>query len=638
MKLRGIHRRILLRLLLGLVAAFSLIVAFVLRFEYSIPKSELAHLEGGLAVVVILKLVVFYFARCDRGGWRYTGLADVCVLLGATFLGSMLFTGTMLLIYRAAFPRSVYCIDLLVCFLATTGVRLGTRMYYENLARGNSRALKPNRNVLIYGAGTAGMTLLREIRSNPSLGWQVRGLLDDDPRKIGLSLVGVPVLGRGRDASLIVGHLRRKGVRIDQIVLAMPSVVGRKMNEALANCRAAGVPCKIVPSISALLTGKASISQIRDVPAEDLLGRKPVRLDEELIQRSIEGRSVMVTGGGGSIGSELCRQLASFSPSKLIIFEQAESALFAIHHELEENWPGLKVVPWIGDIREYTSVDRAIREHKVSSIFHAAAYKHVPVMESHILEAVKNNVLGTRNLVQAAVERGVSDFLMISSDKAVNPTNIMGLTKRVAELIVSALPTPNEGSRTKFVSVRFGNVLGSNGSVVPLFRSQIAAGGPVTVTHPEMRRYFMTISEAVQLVLQASTMGKGSEIFVLDMGDPVRIVDLAEEMIRLSGFEPNVDIEIRFTGTRPGEKLFEELTFDGEDMLPTYHEKIKIFSGPRKGATAMDQWISNLKEVVAYGDNVSVLKHLRDLVPEYQPIGAWRDVLEPRQMAAVAVT
>jgi FlaA1/EpsC-like NDP-sugar epimerase len=636
MKLRSRHRRSILRVLLASLVSSSLITAFLLRFEYAIPKIELAHLWGGLAIAVVIKMLVFFFARCERGGWRYTGISDLYLVLSANLIASVAFTVATLLSYGWAFPRSVYCIDFLICFLATAGARMGVRIYHESFA-GNGASV-PSRSILIYGAGTAAMALLREIRSNPALGWQVRGLLDDDPRKAGLTLMGVPVLGSGRQASLIVNRFRRKKIRIDQIVIAMPSATARKMSEALANCRAAGLPCKTLPGVAALLTGNVSISQIRDVSAEDLLGRKPVRLEEDLIRRSVEGGSVMVTGGGGSIGSELCRQLASFRPARLVVFERAESDLFAINRELTTSYAGVEIVPVIGDIREYASVERCIRQYNINSIFHAAAYKHVPVMENHVLEAVKNNVLGTRNLVNAAVYNGVGHFLMISSDKAVNPTNIMGLTKRVAELIVSALPNSGEGSGTKFVSVRFGNVLGSNGSVVPLFREQIAAGGPVTVTHPEMRRYFMTISEAVQLVLQASAMCNGSEIFVLDMGEPVPIVNLAREMIRLSGYEPDVDIEIRFTGTRPGEKLFEELVLDGEEMLPTYHEKIRIFRGSRIGCSAMDQWLTELQALVSREDELGILMHLKDLVPEYQPAGAWRELLEPAQVQIAAAS
>jgi FlaA1/EpsC-like NDP-sugar epimerase len=338
--------------------------------------------------------------------------------------------------------------------------------------------------------------------------------------------------------------------------------------------------------------------------------------------------SVMVTGGGGSIGSEICRQVAGFRPKALVIFERAESDLFRIHWELSHRFPNLPVLPIIGDIRELDRLEEVIRTFRVNSIFHAAAYKHVPMMESHLIEAVKNNILGTNNAVQAAAANGVSQFLMISSDKAVNPTNIMGLTKRVAELIVSSMAAQAGANGTKFVSVRFGNVLGSNGSVIPLFQQQIAAGGPVTVTHPDVRRYFMTVREAVQLVLQASTMGEGSEVFVLDMGEPVRILDLARNMIRLSGHEPDIDIEIRITGMRPGEKLFEELVLEGEDILPTVHEDIRVFRGVKLDSRHIAMWVARLELLLLQKDEARILRHLQQLVSEYQPNGSWKNVLD----------
>jgi FlaA1/EpsC-like NDP-sugar epimerase len=318
-----------------------------------------------------------------------------------------------------------------------------------------------------------------------------------------------------------------------------------------------------------------------------------------------------------------------------VIFEQSEAALFVIHQELIRKYPRLDIVPSVGDIKEYSVVTKVIRTHRIESIFHAAAYKHVPMMEMHLLEAVKNNVLGTGNVARAAYYNQVSQFLMISSDKAVNPTNIMGLTKRVAELIVTAMPLPAEGGATKFCSVRFGNVLGSSGSVVPMFEQQIAAGGPVTVTHPEMRRFFMTVREAVQLVLQASTMGKGSEVFVLDMGEPVKIVELARNMIRLAGREPDVDVEIRFVGIRPGEKLYEEVLVGGENIMPTYHKKIRIFSGARKSANVMENWLSKLEKLIADEDEAGIVTALSQLVPEYQPSAQWADLIQPvRQLSA----
>jgi FlaA1/EpsC-like NDP-sugar epimerase len=627
------HSRILHSFLFAVLASASVTGAFLLRFEYGIPRAESVHLWKAICLAAVVRALVFRIAGCDRG-WRYVSLPDVYKLFVANMVGSMLWCGLAYALLGPEFPRSVYGIEAILSFLGTAGARILVRSYFEATSGGKRN---PDRkNILIYGAGGAGVTLLKEIRSNPSLGYRVVGFLDDDRDKRGEKLLGVSVLGSGRSAAVIIEKYRRRGSKVDEIVIAMPSASGQKMNEALSNCRSAGIVCKTIPGVAELLSGKVLTSQIRDVSVEDLLGRAPVLLDETLIRSSIEGRSVMVTGGGGSIGSELCRQVAAFQPSRLVILERAESDLYRIHLELSEKFPHLEIVQQIADIREMESVEGAIRRWEVSSIFHAAAYKHVPMMEAHLIEAVRNNVLGTRNVAQAAYRNGVADFLMISSDKAVNPTNVMGLTKRVAELIVGSLPTPGEGSATKCVSVRFGNVLGSNGSVVPLFRQQIAAGGPVTVTHPDMRRYFMTIREAVQLVLQASTMGKGSEIFVLDMGEPVTIVSLARNMIRLSGKEPDVDIEIRFTGLRPGEKLFEELALEGESHVPTYHQKIKIFCGDRKEVSAIDLWLARLELLVAQGAEEPILAHLKALVPEYQPMGRWREALgEPARAVSV---
>ena len=612
------YRRILIDLLHAAIVAGSIVAAFLLQFEFAIPKPELHHLATAVWIGVAIKIAIFMLAGFDHGWWRYVGIGDVYTLLVGNFAASGLFGLVSHLVMGPVPPRSLYVIDFLICFFLTAATRFSVRLYYESIAKELSRERK--KCVLIYGAGAAGVTLAREIHSNPALGYRVVGFLDDHRKKRRAVFAGVPVLGCGRDAPRIVERYRRGGSGVKEIVIAMPSATGRQMREALANCRAAGVPVKTIPGMGELLTGKVLTSQIRDVSVLDLLGREPVQLDETLIRTSIQGKSVMVTGGGGSIGSELCRQIAGFRPAQLVIFERAESDLFRIHNELMARSPGVEIVPRIGDIREYAQVEETVRRYSVRSIFHAAAYKHVPLMEAHVLEAVKNNVLGTRNVANAALRCGAADFLMISSDKAVNPSSVMGLTKRIAELIVNGMPTPEEGSRTKFVSVRFGNVLGSNGSVVPLFMQQIAAGGPVTVTHPEMRRYFMTIPEAVQLVLQASTMGSGSEIFVLDMGEPVRIVDLAQNMIRLSGRE--AEIEIRFVGLRPGEKLFEELLTESENILPTYHEKIRIFRGPRKELAAIDGWLNNVEALVAAGDETGLMRRMMELVPEYRPVTA----------------
>lgn len=593
-----------------------MLASFLLRFDFSIPLNEQHRLLIAILLGLPIKSAVFYALRVHRGLWKFAAAHDLMKLGIANVLASTVFTIATAEIVGRSFPRSIYCIDFLICFLLTTGARFFFRVYQELIRSETGR--REGKNVLIYGAGVAGVMLLRDIRSNPKQGYTVVGFLDDDPRKKSDVVWGVQVLGTGRDGPVIVDRFRNSKRKIEEIIIAFPSATGREVREALANCRAAGVACKIIPGLGELLRGRVLSAQLRDASVHDLLGREPVRLDQERIRAEIGTRSILVTGAAGSIGSELSRQVASFNPERLILFDQAESDLFRIEMELRKRFPGLELVPAIGDICDAVRVEEVLRRYRIDSIFHAAAYKHVPMMEAHVLEAVKNNVIGTWNLALAAHRVNVSNFLMISSDKAVNPTSIMGLTKRVTELIVSSMAHTERPVGGKFVSVRFGNVLGSNGSVVPIFQQQIAEGGPVTVTHPEMRRYFMTIREAVQLVLQASTMGKASEIFVLDMGQPVRIADLASNMIRLAGLEPGEDIEIRFTGLRPGEKLFEELVLDGEDILPTYHQKIKIFKGQGVDHAEIKKWIRQLEEKLSKRDEAAVLDHLADIVPEYQ--------------------
>jgi FlaA1/EpsC-like NDP-sugar epimerase len=420
-----------------------------------------------------------------------------------------------------------------------------------------------------------------------------------------------------------VAGAKRRQDPVSEIVIAMPSASGRQMKVAIANCRSAGVPFRTVPSLGELLEGTVLSSQLRPVSVNDLLSREPVHIDETAIGDAIAGHTVMVTGGCGSIGSELCRQLVRFHPGKLVIFDQAESEMFMLAMDLHTRHPSLNLATVLGDITRMPRVVEALEKHSVDVVFHAAAYKHVPLVESNLIEAVENNVIGTYNVAQAAHRHGLGKLVLISSDKAVNPSSMMGVTKRVAELILSAMPLDGGSRRSTFVSVRFGNVLASAGSVVQIFQRQIAAGGPVTITHPDMRRYFMSIPEAVQLVLQASAMGKGSEIFVLDMGEPVRIVDLARNMIRLAGLVPDEDIELRFTGLRPGEKLFEELQMEGEDMLPTYHEKIKIFRSEGPSPAALTQWLETLRFLLKQGGaQEEVKRHLIALAPTYQPKAA----------------
>jgi FlaA1/EpsC-like NDP-sugar epimerase len=563
---------------------------------------------------MVIKLLTFQVVGLHKGSWRSAGLSDIYRLSFANLTASALFAAAAWLSFGAGFPRSIYVIDFMLCFLLTCQVRFATRIVRE--IRSGWRAKPGSKSVLIYGAGSAGLTLLREIRSNPSLKLHVVGFLDDDPKKHRETIMGTPVLGTGRAAAKIVARYGSRRLKVDEIIIAIPSATGKQMREAVSNSRKAGVPCKTVPGLSDVLQNKVLSRQIREVSIGDLLGREAVQLEQETVRQHIFGRNIIVTGGAGSIGSELCRQIVALGARKLVVFDQAESDLYRIEIELRRLAPTAEIVIELGDIRNFRRLDEVLSRHSIQLVFHAAAYKHVPMMEAHLFEAVTNNIFGTWNLVRAARRNSVSGFLMISSDKAVNPTSIMGTTKRVAELLVSAMSSDGPG-QTNFVSVRFGNVLGSNGSVIPLFQMQIANGGPVTVTHPDMRRYFMIAREAVQLVLQASTMGHCSEVFVLDMGEPIKIVDLARNMIRLTGLEPDEDIDIRYVGLRPGEKLFEELLTDSDSVVPTCHEKIKICRSVKPKREEMAEWLSTLERLVAEGDAGAVKAHLKKLVPEY---------------------
>jgi FlaA1/EpsC-like NDP-sugar epimerase len=594
--------------------AVSVIFAFLLRFDFSIPAGVDPVLWQALLLAILVKMPIFDWTGFYRGLRRFASIPD----LYRTFLGNLAGSAAFALISRvwigSPMPRSIWIIDGLLCFLTTALVRFSVRIRNEAFVTGSG---EERTGILVYGAGAAGAELVREIHSSRSR-YEVRGFLDDDPQKEGALILGIPVLGSGRQALSVVRRLNRHRQVVGEIIIAMPTATGVQMREALANCRAARIPCKTVPSIDELLSGKFLTSQVRNVSVHDLLGRKPVKLDETPVRASIAGRSVLVTGAAGSIGSELCRQLARFGPACLIAFDQAESDLFKIENELRDRFPGLELVTALGDIRDAQRLAEVLQRQPVDSVFHAAAYKHVPMMETHALEAVRNNILGTWNLVRAACLHNVRSFLMISSDKAVNPSCVMGATKRVCERIVSACRT--DGSDTRCASVRFGNVLGSNGSVVPIFQAQIAAGGPIKVTHPEARRYFMTISEAVSLVVQASTKSLGSEIFVLDMGEPIRIVDLAENMIRLAGLVPYEDIDIHFTGLRSGEKLVEEIKSGNERMLATYQEKMQVIQEQPLAWELVVGWIDELKELLAARQEPEIIAHIQRMVPEYSPV------------------
>jgi FlaA1/EpsC-like NDP-sugar epimerase len=583
------------------------ITAFLLRFDLSFPPKEVAHLVYALPVWIVVKIIVFRIARLDHGWWRFVSVDDLPRLAMGNLLGS--FLGTFVILWTAprGFPRSIYVLDLLVCSLLTVGVRLVARMLVDV---SNFHAPDEKKRTFIYGTGEAGVSLLAEIRHNSSLPYHVVGFIDDNSKKAELVVHGVKVLGDGeRLAATVRKH------RVDTVLIAIPSASGEQMTRILRRCQEAGVSYKTVPGLGEIIKANNLSKQIRDVAVDDLLGRNPARLDEKEISGKLNGKVILVTGAGGSIGSELCRQIARFCPKTIVGYEISENALFHLDLEMKEHFPAVAFHPEIGSVQRPERLAEVLDHYHPSILYHAAAYKHVPMMEMHMFEALQNNVFGTYETALAAAEHGLEDFVMISTDKAVRPTSIMGVTKRLAELAVNSL----QNGGTRFVSVRFGNVLGSNGSVIPLFKKQIAAGGPVTVTHPEMQRYFMTIPEASQLVLQASSMGRGGEIFVLDMGNPVKIMDLARNLILLSGLRPDEDIRIELTGIRPGEKLYEELHTFEESTRPTRHEKVKIFAGPSLAYGEMTGPLETLRQICAVRDVTQLILQLKEIVPEYNP-------------------
>jgi len=600
------HSRWAMRAVQFAIFVIATVLAFILRFDFTVPSQFRHHLLTGLCVIVSAKIIAFHFLKLDRGWWQYSSIQDLARVAAANFTGSLL--GSLPLLYALqGFPRSVYFLDFLLCIGMTAGIRLAVRMMFEFSRK---PALSIKKRALIYGAGDAGVTLLREIRRNPMLTYEVVGFIDDDPVKVGRLIHELKVLGTGAVLQSITDSQA-----IGTVLIALPSATGAQLTEILRRCHEAGVSFKTIPGLAEVIDANGLASQIRDVAVEDLLGRSPVRLDEKQIHHALEGKVVLVTGAAGSIGSELCRQIARFRPAGIVGFDMAESPLFEIDREIRLAFPEIPFYPEIGSIQNVLRLEEVLCRYSPSVLYHAAAYKHVPMMEEHVFEAVENNIFGTYNVARTAAEHGVREFVMISSDKAVRPTNIMGVTKRVSELLLLAL----QSDQTKFVAVRFGNVLGSNGSVIPIFKKQIASGGPVTVTHPDMQRFFMTIPEACQLVLQAGLIAEGGQICVLDMGTPVKIVDLARNLILLSGLTPDANIRIEFTGMRPGEKLYEELNTIFEQAASTAHEKIRIFMSSGVPAAQLAKWMTSLREACEKRDIGRLVIALKEIVPDYNP-------------------
>ncbi|MBV6475700.1 MAG: polysaccharide biosynthesis protein [Rhodocyclaceae bacterium] len=587
-------------------AALAWALAYWLRFNFEIPSQYFFGMLSSLFWVVPLHAVVFFAYGVNRGLWRYVSLKDIQRIVLAVALAAVLVGAGVFMLQLRDVPRSVLILQPLLLVMAMGGMRFVYRAWHEHQLYGGIHL--EGEPVFLLGAGDASVMLLRELKRSKE--WRVVGLLDDEAGKHGRSIDGVRVLGR-LDA---VASLAER-MQVKNAIIAMPSASAGVRRRAAEAAASAGLTVQTVPAIDDLLSGRVSISQLRKIELEDLLGREEVKLDSESLHRLLAGRTILVTGAGGSIGSELARQIARFDPKRLLLFELSEFALYGIVEEFADRYPDISVSGLVGDVKDALRVGGVFAKYRPEVVFHAAAYKHVPLMENeNAWEAVRNNVLGTMRVAEAAQAHGASEFVLISTDKAVNPTNVMGTTKRVAEMVCQGLQRPGG---TRLVTVRFGNVLGSNGSVIPKFREQITRGGPVTVTHPDIVRYFMSIPEAAQLVLQAGQMGKGGEIFVLDMGEPVKIVDLARDMIRLSGFSEE-DIRIVFTGLRPGEKLFEELLADGEHTLPTPHPKLRI---ARTQAAMGKEELACLRDwLLGPGqDEVVVKQRLGQLVPEYQP-------------------
>jgi FlaA1/EpsC-like NDP-sugar epimerase len=641
-KLRNRHFFLIDLVLLPLVA----VLAFALRLDATGMGRYGSAILLFIVLAVPIQLLVAYWLGLYRRFWRYASLDELLLIAVVTGLSTVvtaaLLFGVAVPLTGISVPRSIPLINCVLAFLVMGGVRFAVRFEGQHRQRTQRRERRQSeKRVLIMGAGDAGSMVVQEMQANPHLGLVPVGYVDDDERKWGGQIRGVPVLGgRDRIPEFVGEH------NAEEVVIAMPTAPGSTIRQIVAICDLANVPARTIPGMYDILSGQVSVSQIRNVEIEDLLRRNPVQIDAAAVEELLRGRRVLVTGAGGSIGSELCRQIARAQPECLVVLGHGENSIFHIVSELQES-AKCELVSMVADIRDQGRLDRIVDQLRPELIFHAAAHKHVPLMEANVCEAVSNNVLGTRNLIRTAERSGVSHFILISTDKAVNPTSVMGATKRVAELLVYQA-AQRDGVR--FSAVRFGNVLGSRGSVVNTFKQQIAEGRTVTVTHPEMRRFFMTIPEAVQLVLQAAALGRGGEVFVLDMGEPVRIVDLATDLIRLSGLRPKVrawdargadedqsgsrdrldessedeidwDIEVAFTGARQGEKLFEELFSDGEECHRTRHEKILVAENGQEveAHSDLDEQVGRLAELAQKGDEEGVRRLLGEIVPDYRP-------------------
>ncbi|EHQ92014.1 polysaccharide biosynthesis protein [Desulfosporosinus youngiae] len=609
-------RTLILMLIDAMLINLAAFGSFYLRFEEGIPLNYYQTYYQTAIGGTILYLAVFYVFGLYNRLWQYASTGELLSIVYAVSVGT---GGTVAVVYfygisnaaTLTYIRMPHTAALLL-WLAMVFLIGGSRFIWRILQENTLDRHVPGsqKQVLIVGAGDAGVLAARELKNRNYRDGRPVGFIDDNHSKQKLQLLGIPVLGTREDIARVV-----KGHNVDEVIIAMPSASGESVREIVQICKNSGVELKIMPGVYDIISGDINVTPIRQVQVEDLLGRDPVSVDLEEVAGYVAGETVLITGAGGSIGSEICRQIARFNPGKLVLLGHGENSIFDIEQELRAEHPGIDYITEILDIKDREKVFLIFKRYKPGVVFHAAAHKHVPLMERNPEEALKNNVVGTQNLAEAADEVKVKTFVSISTDKAVNPTSVMGATKRTAEMLIQSL---NLRSQTKFVAVRFGNVLGSRGSVIPTFKRQIAQGGPVTVTHPDMVRYFMTIPEAAQLVIQAGAMGNGGEIFILDMGKPVKIVDLAKDLIRLSGFEPDVDIKIQFTGIRPGEKLYEELLTAEEGITSTKHSRIFVAKPNGIDVKLLEELTHTVRERGSFLSRDEVIRLLQTIIPTFR--------------------
>jgi len=604
-----LYRKLLVAFIqLGLVLV-SFVGSFVLRLDLNLGNVPTDVVMKALPILIIVRMTVLGLSGLFQGMWRYVSVVDLMKIIRATTIGSVLFVILEALIFGFdGIPRSIFLLDWVGNILLLGGVRLGVRVMRERFHPMvmDDRMLK---RLLIVGAGDAGAALCKQAFTSPILRYRPVAFIDDDRMKIGSSIQGLPVAGLVKDIVRVVGEYR-----VESVVIAIPSASAFQMNILVEQCNRTGIPFKVLPSTSDILDGIVNINRIRDVDPVDLLGHPPAHLDRVAIRDSICGKRILVTGAAGSVGSELTHQIAALEPEILVLIDHAENSLFFLESDIRNTFPDVQMAALVADITDQLSITKLMEEYRPQVVFHAAAHKHVPLMEQSPAEAVKNNIGGTLAVASCASAAGVETFVMVSTDKAVKPISVMGATKRVTELIVQEM---NDLGSTRFVSVRFGNVLGSNASVVPIFTQQIAQGGPVTVTHPDVQRYFMSISEAASLIMQSGAVGTGGEIFIMDMGEPVRIVKLAETMITMSGFKPYEDIDITFTGLRPGEKLTEEL-YDIEEVsrFPEYEKLMVLQREIQLGVIAgVEAFLEELPSL----DSQQIKARIAEITPEYRP-------------------